>query len=110
VDGTIRVTVKDVPSRPGAPRDGVAGNGQVTFTYTPGSSNGFEIMSRNVVAINASGATVAITQCPSTTCTVTGLPNGQPYQFQVVEVNQAGASDPSPLSAPYTPDVKPNAP
>lgn len=110
VDGTIRVTVKDVPSRPGAPRDGVAGNGQVTFTYTPGSSNGFEIMSRNVVAINASGATVASTQCPSTTCTVTGLPNGQPYQFQVVEVNQAGASDPSPLSAPYTPDVKPNAP
>ncbi|GAB3813399.1 Ig-like domain-containing protein [Tessaracoccus terricola] len=110
VDGTIRVTVKDVPSRPGAPRDGVAGNGQVTFTYTPGSSNGFEIMSRNVVAVNASGATVASTQCPSTTCTVTGLPNGQPYQFQVVETNQAGPSEPSPLSAPYTPDVKPNAP
>ncbi|MCC2594489.1 Ig-like domain-containing protein [Tessaracoccus sp. OS52] len=110
VDGTIRVTVKDRPSRPGAPRDGVVGNGTVTFTYTPGSANGFEILSRTAVAINAAGAQVASTQCPSTTCTMRGLPNGQPYQFEVVETNQAGASDPSPRSAAYTPDVKPLAP
>lgn len=110
VDGTIRVTVKDKPSRPGAPRDGVAGNGTVTFTYTPGSNNGLEIASRVATAYNASGSVVASVECPSTTCTFTGLPNGQPYQFDVVETNLAGPSDRSPRSAPYTPDVRPSAP
>lgn len=110
VDGTIRVTVKDKPSPPGAPRGGVTGNGTVTFTYTPGSSNGFEILERTAEALGASGSVVSTTSCKSTTCTVSGLPNGNPYQFRVRERNQVGVSDPSPLSAAYTPDVKPNAP
>ena len=110
VDGTIRVTVKDRPSPPGAPRGGVTGNGTVTFTYTAGSSNGFDILERTAEALDASGSVVSVTQCRSTTCTVSGLPNGEPYQFRVRERNQVDFSDPSPLSAAYTPDVKPNAP
>ncbi|MEO7588488.1 MAG: Ig-like domain-containing protein [Arachnia sp.] len=110
VDGTIRLTVKARPSRPGVPRDGVAGNGTVTFTYTPGSSNGLEITRRTAVAIAADGRELGATQCQSTTCTVTGLPNGKPYQFTVTETNDEGDSDPSLPSAAYTPDVKPNAP
>lgn len=110
VDGTIRVTVKDHPSRPGAPRDGVVGDGTVTFTYTAGSSNGFDVDERTAVAVTASGAEIALTQCKSTTCTVTGLANDEPYSFKVREHNEAGYSDWSPSSAPYTPDVKPNAP
>lgn len=110
VDGTIRLTVKDKPSRPGAPREGTAGNGTVTFTYTPGSSNGYDIMARTAVAVTAGGQEIAMTQCKSTTCTITGLPNGKPYQFKVQEANQAGVSEWSPLSGAYTPDVKPLAP
>ncbi len=110
IDGTIRITVKDKPSPPGAPRGGVTGNGTVTFTYTPSSSNGFEITARTAIAVTASGSEYQSTQCKSTTCTVTGLRNGEPYQFLMKETNEAGTSEPSPLSAAYTPDVKPNAP
>lgn len=110
VDGFIRVTVQDRPSRPGAPRDGVAGNGYVTFTYTPGSSNGLEITRRVVTPVRADGTQLPPTECPSTTCTVRNLPNGVGYRFQVIEENDAGASDPSPLSAEYTPDQIPMAP
>lgn len=110
VDGTIQLTVKDRPSRPGAPREASIGNGTVSFIYTPGSANGFEITSRVATAIDSSGSVAGEAPCSSTTCTVTNLPNGQPYRFQVVETNEAGASDPSPLSAPWTPDVKPSAP
>lgn len=110
VDGTIRVTVKDRPSRPGAPRDGVTGNGTVSFTYTPGSPNGYDILSRQAIALSATGAEVRTAECGSTTCTVTGLPNGKPYRFQVTETNEAGTSDRSPESAAYIPDVKPSAP
>lgn len=109
VGGTIRVTVKDRPSRPGAPRDGVTGNGTVTFTYTPGSPNGYDIISRKAVALTASGGEIE-SACKSTTCTVTGLPNGQPYRFQVTETNEVGESLRSPESAVYIPDVKPSAP
>ncbi len=110
VDGTIQLTVKDRPGRPGAPRNPSIGNGTVSFTYTPGPANGFEITTRAASAINAAGAVVGEALCTSTTCTVTNLPNGLPYRFQVVETNEAGISDPSPLSAPWTPDVKPSAP
>jgi len=110
VDGTIQLTVKDRPSRPGAAREASIGNGTVSFIYTPGSANGFEITSRVATAIDSSGAVAGEAPCTSTTCTVTNLPNGQPYRFQVVETNEAGASDPSPLSAPWTPDVKPSPP
>ncbi|MFV0428939.1 MAG: fibronectin type III domain-containing protein, partial [Arachnia sp.] len=110
VDGTIRGTVSARPSRPGTPRDIVVGNGSVTFTYTPGSPNGLPIEQRLATPVLASGRELDPVECGSTTCTVTGLSNGTAYQFKVAEVNQAGTSDPSPLSAIAVPDVIPNPP
>ncbi len=110
VDGFIRVTVQAPPSPPGAPRDGEVGNGTVTFTYTPGSANGLEILQRLAIPVRADGTELPPTECASTTCTVRNLPNGVPYRFKVQEVNDAGVSEQSPLSAEYTPDQAPLAP
>ncbi|SDL21524.1 Ig-like domain-containing protein [Tessaracoccus oleiagri] len=108
-DGSIRVTVTDVPSAPSAPFGGEPGDAQIRFEYQPGSTNGHPI-ERRVVTATAPGRSPVQQDCPGTTCTVTGLRNNVPWTLSVVEFNKLGPSEPSPQSAPYTPDVKPLAP
>lgn len=109
VDGSIRMTVSDVPSAPSAPFGGVPGDGHIRFEYRSGSANGHPI-ERRVVTATAPGQSPVEQECSGNTCTVTGLQNNMPWTLQVVEYNKLGASEPSPTSAQYTPDVKPLAP
>lgn len=109
VDGSIRLDVKDRPSAPSAPFGGVAGDGQIRFEYRSGSPNGYPIDKREVIA-TAPGHGSVKQECQGNTCTITGLKNNVPWTLSVVEYNKLGASDPSPQSAAYTPDVKPLPP
>ena len=109
VDGSIRLDVKDRPAPPSAPFGGVPGDGQIRFEYRSGSSNGYPVEKREVVA-TAPGQSPVRQACSGNTCTVTGLRNNVPWTLSVVETNKLGASEPSPQSAPYTPDVKPLPP
>ncbi len=105
--GEIRVTVLGRPEPPSAPRIGEVGDGSVELQFTAGADNGSPITGYKVSS--ASGP--AVTQdCPSTSCTITGLKNDVEYTFQVVAVNEVGESDPSAPSAKARPDVRPETP
>lgn len=108
VDGGIRLTVTDVPSRPSAPFNGEAGDGQIRFEYRSGSANGHPIERREVTATSSAGSVTQ--ECEGTTCTITGLRNNVAWTLSVVDHNKLGPSEPSPQSAPYTPDVRPQPP
>lgn len=108
-DGNIRLTVSNRPSPPSAPFGGVPGDGSIRFEYRPGSTNGHPV-ERRVVTATSPGLGSVEQECPGTTCTITGLRNNVPWTLTMVEINKLGPSDPSPESAPYTPDVIPLAP
>jgi hypothetical protein len=105
VTGRIRVTVRDKPDAPSAPTVVEVRNGTVILSWTAPSSNGAPI-DRYIVRGDAGFSQ----DCPATTCTLTGLRNGQDYRFTVVAVNEVGESEPSPPSAVATPDAKPDTP
>lgn len=105
VTGRVRVTVRDRPDAPSAPSVVEVRNGTVVLTWTAPSSNGSPI-TRYVV----SGDGGFSQDCPATTCTLSGLRNGQDYRFTVVAVNEVGESDPSAPSETATPDAKPDTP
>ncbi len=107
VTGEIRTTVRGYPEPPSAPRIGQIGNGTVELQFTAGADNGAPITGYQVRS--ASGPAVA-QDCPSTSCTITGLTNDVEYTFQVVAINEVGESDPSTPSAVARPDVRPEAP
>lgn len=109
VDGTIRVTVVSRPSQPSAPFNGVVGDGSIRFEYRSSSSNGYPVTKREVTA-SAAGHSPVTQECSGNTCTITGLRNNVGWTLSVVEYNELGASDPSPESAAYTPDVRPLKP
>jgi Ca2+-binding RTX toxin-like protein len=92
-----------------------------TATATPGDRSASlewgaptsPVATYEVRAVDANGAPVgALRQISGneTTTVVTGLTNGEAYRFQVRASNELGTSAFSPLSAPVTPDVVPNAP
>lgn len=107
VSGEIRVTVLGKPEAPSAPRIGEVGDGFVELNFTAGADNGSPITGYKVST--ASGPAVT-KDCPSTSCTITGLANDTEYSFQVVAVNDVGDSDPSAASPIARPDVRPEKP
>ncbi|QXT63210.1 fibronectin type III domain-containing protein [Tessaracoccus palaemonis] len=109
VDGTIRVTVLDVPGQPSTPFEGVAGDGQVSVKYLSGGDGGTDITSR-VATASSPGLADRTAECGVGVCTVTGLKNGVPWQISVTEINEVGPSEPSRLSAAVIPDAVPLAP
>ncbi|MFN3600893.1 MAG: Ig-like domain-containing protein [Dietzia sp.] len=105
VTGRIRVQVRDRPDAPSAPSVVEVRNATAVLTWTAPSSNGSPIT--NYVVRGDGGFSQV---CAATTCTLTGLRNGQGYRFTVLAVNEVGESDPSAPSEVVTPDAKPDTP
>ncbi len=83
---------------------GVAGDGQVTVSWTPGSTGGSSI-SDYTVWYSSGGAYTRFNDGTSTntSATVTGLTNGTAYTFEVYAVNSNGTGPASSPSSPVTP-------
>jgi alpha-tubulin suppressor-like RCC1 family protein len=81
---------------------GVAGDGQVTVSWTaPADDGGSPIQTYTATA--APGGAACTTA--STSCVVTGLTNGTGYTFTVTATNAVGTSAPSAPSGPVTPSA-----
>ena len=104
------VTPAEVPLAPGAPTgvSGVAGNGQVTVSWTAPVADGGSPITGYAVVASPGGATCATTGALS--CVVTGLTNGTAYTFTVTASNAVGTGPASTPSAPVTPAAVPGAP
>lgn len=112
----IGVSVPSAPSTPVIPVGGpnppasvtaVAGDRQATVSWTPATPTaGFPVTAYRVTS-SPDGRTCTTNatppNTPATTCTVTGLTNGQAYTFTVVAISAGGTSASSPASAPVTP-------
>jgi chitodextrinase len=87
---------------PGAPTgvSGTAGNGQVTVTFLPPSSDGGSAITGYIV--NTNPATIPVSGV-GTSIVVTGLTNGTTYTFRVKAVNAVGQGEYSLFSAGVTP-------
>uniref|UniRef100_UPI00356AD26A Ig-like domain-containing protein n=1 Tax=Actinotalea sp. TaxID=1872145 RepID=UPI00356AD26A len=106
VSGQVTVVVRGRPSTPTAPRISEVRDKTVVLAWDAPSANGTPITGYRVTASPGGG----VTECASTTCTVTGLTNDVEYTFTVVARNAVGDSDPSPASGPARPDTRPGAP
>ena len=96
-------------SVPGAPTGvtAVAGNGQVTVSWSAPASNGGSTITAYTVT-PSSGSAVTVGNVLTTT--ITGLANGTPITFTVVATNSAGTSSASSASSSVTPVAAPGAP
>lgn len=109
VDGRLVLTVRGRPSPPGAPRQTAVGDQTLSATWTSSLDNGLAIQKYVMTARGSDGSGGSV-DCPTTTCTLTGLRNGVKYTVTAVAINQLGASDPSPASAEMMPNVRPDKP
>lgn len=90
--------LKEGPASPTI-TDVVAGDGQVTVSFTTAAGN------TSYIVTTLPGN--AITSCTSSPCTVSNLTNGSSYTFTVSATNSAGtgtASEPSDSVTPTSPD------
>lgn len=107
VDGRITVIVQGVPEAPGVPRVTTVEDRTVVLAWSTPSNNGAEIDHYTVTSV---GGRPYSKTCETTTCTLDGLVNNVEYTFQVVAHNRVGDGEPSPLSEPARPDVRPETP
>ncbi|WP_051237383.1 IPTL-CTERM sorting domain-containing protein [Ottowia thiooxydans] len=101
----VTQNVRILAVTPGAPTNVQAtptAPGQVTVTWTPPANTGGGITGY-VVTAQPGGSTCTPTPATATTCTFTGLTNGQTYTFTVEALNEAGSSTPPTPSNPATP-------
>lgn len=101
----VLATPYGLPGTPSAPA-AVAGDGQVTLTWTAPADNGSPI-SGYVVSVSPGGQTTTV---QAATAIITGLTNGAGYSFTVTAVNAAGAGQASPASTTVVPRGLPGAP
>ncbi|WP_158863617.1 Ig-like domain-containing protein [Leifsonia sp. AG29] len=96
--GQLQVTIHDVPSKPAAPSNPQASDGQASVTITAPADNGKPI---DQYEVSTTGRTVTTSTIGRVT--ITGLTNGQSYRFQVRAHNADGWSELSAQSAAVTP-------
>ena len=104
---TTQVAAAGVPSTPAAPT-AVAGDGQVTLSWTAPADNGSPIDRYVVTPYRAGVAQTALTTTTAaTTTTVTGLTNGVSHTFTVRAHNAVGDGLDSPPSNAVVPTLPP---
>ncbi len=81
----------------------VAGDGQVTVSWSAPSSDGGSVITKYSVTVSPSRQVVDTSSGRETSLTVSGLTNGTAYQFTVKAVNSVGNSDDSRPSSTATP-------
>ncbi len=96
---------------PGAPTNvsGVAGNGQVTLSFTAPADDGGSAIT-GYTATSSPGGVLGVSNGASTTIVVNGLTNGISYTFTVTATNAAGVSAPSSPTNAVTPRPVSSAP
>ncbi|WP_141505310.1 InlB B-repeat-containing protein [Paenibacillus luteus] len=99
----VHATPKGVPAAP-ANVQAVAGNEQVTLSFTSPAHNGGSEIVEYIVTILPDDTTLKTTD---TSVVVTGLTNGKAYRFTVIAVNAQGNSAASESSAAVTPSAPP---
>ena len=88
-------------TKPPAPRKAtaIAGDGSVVVSWkAPKSDGGSPITSYDVKVLDALGAPLSLKGCSvtdGTSCTVTGLTNGDSYSFKIVAHNASGKGKPA---------------
>ncbi|MDR6970195.1 hypothetical protein J2W45_000505 [Leifsonia shinshuensis] len=96
--GQLRVTIHDVPSKPSAPSNPRASDGQVTVSIKAPADNG-----KPITAYQVTDGTHSVTTASAGDVTIDGLTNGKPYSFTVRAQNADGWSEQSAGSTPVTP-------
>lgn len=105
----VTLTIKGEPGAPGVPAV-TPENRQVTMFWEPADPNGDPLIGYEVVDQNGT-VRCPLTSTPSSSCTATGLTNGEIYQFRVRAKNSVDWGPYSePLSASAMPDTRPGTP
>ncbi len=105
VDGRVRITVRDAPDAPSAPTATDVRSRTAVLKWAPPSDNGAAITKYTVTSANGFSQ-----ECPTTTCTLSGLTNDVKYVFTVKATNEVGDSAASAPSNEIRPDEKPSPP
>jgi len=97
---------------PNAPTNvtGVAGNSEVTVSWTPPTSDGGSSITSYIITSSPAAWKKVSVSGNLTTGTVSGLTNGTPYTFTVAAVNSVNTGPQSLASAPVTPTMPATAP
>jgi hypothetical protein len=110
VNGTITLTVSDVPDQVAKPTRAseIGGDRTATFRFIAPAANGKPITSYEV----STNPSVAVpSNCTAgADCVVSNLENGQPYTLMARAINQHGAGAWSVMSDPVTPYGTPSTP
>lgn len=111
-NGTIRLTVSDVPDQVAKPTrsSDVGGDRQATFRFTAPATNGKPITGYDVQVSPSAGVTVPTNCQPGADCTLTGLTNGTAYTIMVRAINEHGPGAWSVSSDPVIPYGTPGTP
>ena len=104
--GLATATPATVPGPPQAVR-GMAGNTSVSVGWEPPTGDGGSPVTGYSVTASPGGNSCAST---TTSCTISGLVNGDPYTFTVTATNSAGTGAPSAASPAVVPATVPGPP